>query len=380
MTTTAQSSDTALVEAGSEVAGLAAQWATAADETGRLDRQAVDAIVAAGFARHFVPTRWGGHGGTFAAWTRAVARIGASCGATAWTASLASGVGRMAGYLPLDGQRDVWSDGPDAVVVASFTPAGTAERVPGGWRLSGQWPFVSSVEYSDWALVLAPSTDGRRFFAIPRADYSVRETWSNLGMRATGSDTLVIDDVVVPDSRSCLRANLNEGMPMASTERCHQVPLKAVTGLMFATPMLGATRGMLRESISESRRHVGSSTLSATQLAAHRLAVARSSAAIDAAGLLLDRVANTADEAPEYTDLRVAQDCRDSAFAAELLREAADRLIRVAGTGAFAGDRPIQRFWRDVQTSASHAALRFTDRAEAYADLVWGPSDQDGGL
>ncbi|GAA0477315.1 acyl-CoA dehydrogenase family protein [Streptomyces olivaceiscleroticus] len=380
MTLTARTGDTGLVQASSEVAELATQWAASADETGRLEQQAVDAVVSAGFARHFVPTRWGGHGGTFTAWKRAVAQVGASCGATAWTASLAAGVGRMAGYLPLDGQRDVWGDGPDALVVASFTPAGTAERVAGGWRLSGQWRFVSSVEYADWALVLAPSIDGRRFFAIPRADYSVRETWSNLGMRATGSDTLVVDDVVVPDSRSCLRADLNEGTPMASTERCHRVRLKAVTGLMFAAPMLGAAQGVLRESVSESRRHVGSSTLSATQLAAHRLAVARSSAAIDAARLLLDRVANTADEDLEYTDLRVAQDCRDTAFAAELLCEATDRLIRVAGTGAFAGDRPVQRFWRDVQTSASHAALRFADRAEAYADLIWESSGQEGEL
>ncbi len=39
---------------------------------------------------------------------------------------------------------------------------------------------------------------GPWFLALPRHDYRVADTWTPVGMRGTGSNTLVVDDVFVP--------------------------------------------------------------------------------------------------------------------------------------------------------------------------------------
>ncbi|NKE58812.1 hypothetical protein FXN61_19145 [Lentzea sp. PSKA42] len=176
--------DSRLRTAVEDVLPLAAEHAAESDREGRLAPTVVKAVVQAGFARHFVPVEWGGHAGTFTDFTRAVTRLGIGCGAASWFASLAASLGRMAGYLPGAGQRRLWeAGGPDTLIVGSLMPAGVAERQADGWTLRGEWPFVSAVEMSDWALVCARAGSENRVFAVPRADYSVQRAWTSLGMR-----------------------------------------------------------------------------------------------------------------------------------------------------------------------------------------------------
>ncbi len=85
----------------------------------------VKSFLAAGFGRHFVPAALGGAEGTFLELNRAVAALGEGCTATAWCASLGAHVSRMAAHLPAEGMREVWADGPDALLVASLTPSGS---------------------------------------------------------------------------------------------------------------------------------------------------------------------------------------------------------------------------------------------------------------
>ena len=41
-----------------------------------------------------------------------------------------------------------------------------------------------------------------RWFLVPLADYRVEDTWYAAGLRATGSNDVVVDDVFVPAHRS----------------------------------------------------------------------------------------------------------------------------------------------------------------------------------
>lgn len=98
-----------------------------------------------------------------------------------------------------------------------------------------------------------------------------------------------------------------------------------------------------------------------------QITVARAAGEIDAAALLLGRVAAIADRggvSPEET----TRSWRDCALAVELLVGAVDRLFRSAGTSAQADTQPLQRFWRDVNAAASHVVLRFETAAAAYCE------------
>ncbi|TQM85046.1 two-component flavin-dependent monooxygenase/oxygenase LndZ5 [Saccharothrix saharensis] len=375
-----------LTTATEEVAAVAARCADRAEADRRLDPDVVRAVLDAGFARHFVPAAWQGRDGDFLDLTRAVAAVGEACASTAWFASLTASLGRMAAFLPVEGQAELWSDGPDALIVGALMPIGRAEPVDGGWRLSGTWSFVSAVDFSDWALVCAMAATGgapeARFFAVPRAAYRIEDTWHSVGMRGTGSNTLVLEDVFVPATRSFSRDRLAAGRSAGSTAPCHATPLRAANGLSFAAPVLGAARGALAAwtgYIREKTRNAPARDgVAAGTPQTHELTLTRASAEVEAAQLLLERAAGVADRGAVPPDL-VARNTRDCAFAVDLLVTAVNRLFRAAGTSGQSSTNAIQRFWRDANAASSHIVLQFEPAAAAYAGRLLADHDTPEG-
>ncbi|MFJ5259274.1 acyl-CoA dehydrogenase family protein [Streptomyces sp. NPDC088387] len=370
-------SPSTIVARAAQVAEVAARYTDEAETARRLSPQVVDAVRDAGFARHFVPVAHGGRAGAFTEVTSAVTRVGEGCTSAAWAASLAAYAGRYAAFLPAEGQAEIWADGPDALLVAALMPAGTAQRVDGGWRLSGEWKYISGVHFADWALACAPVPDepsddpgGRppvRYFAVPKGDFSVVDSWFTLGMRGTGSDTLVLSDVFVPEHRTLARSAVHAGRAPASDARCHIVPMHAVNALPFAAPLIGAARGALRAWIERTGSRVDRRGRSVGEMPSTQVTLARSAAEADAAELLVRRTAAVADgtETPPEGEAAV-RGARDLALAVELLVSAVDRVFRASGTSGQNATDPVQRFWRDVNSAASHVALSFESTGAAY--------------
>ncbi|NUR00079.1 MAG: flavin-dependent monooxygenase [Streptomyces sp.] len=373
---TAPTAPPALAERARDLASLAGKHAADADRERRLHPDVVRSVADAGFGRHFVPARWGGAEGTFADLLTAVARVGEGCTSAAWVAALAATVPRMAAHLPRQGQSEIWSDGPDTLLVGALMPLGRAERAAGGWRLTGTWSYVSAVDFSDWALVCARTAENGaevpRYFALPREAYAIRDTWFTVGMRGTGSNTLSVDDVYVPDHRVCTRAAVLDGECPDGPTTCTRVPLKAVNGLSFAAPVLGAARALLAEWTRWAAPRITATGGGDPRLAENALrhgVLARAAGEVDGAELLLDRTARAAD-AGTLDPLLTARGGRDCALAAELLLAAADKLFRAAGTSAQVEGSPFERGWRDVSAAVSHLVLRFEPAATAYAQAV----------
>ncbi|MER7013283.1 acyl-CoA dehydrogenase family protein [Saccharopolyspora sp. NPDC000359] len=365
--------DAGLLSAASVVSKVAGAHAAEADAARGPVEAVVDAVVEAGFARHMVPTALGGTAGGFGELVPAVVEVGRGCASAAWFASLCAAVGRMASYLPAEGRAEVWADGPDAVLVGGLLPAGTAEPVAGGWRLSGRWPYVSGVAVADWALVCGKAGEKAMFFAVPRASYQVIDTWHTVGMRGTGSHSLALEDVFVPTHRALDTADLMAGTAPDAAAACHSVPLKAANGMTLAAPALGAASAVLArwsDLMSAKLAKQGQTVISGpVDRTGIDLTFARSAAEIDSAELLLTRVAEVADAGAVPPEL-VARNQRDCAVAVELLSGAVDRLFRSAGSTAQAEGDVLARGWRDVGAIAGHSGLQFTAGATAYARLV----------
>lgn len=376
--------DQSLSSAAVDVVAIAARCAADAEARRQLDPDVVKTIVTAGFARHFVPLSYGGDAGTFTELMRAVVTVGEACAATAWCASLSASMSRMAGaFLPAEGCQEIWADGPDTIIVGSVTPFGKAEPVTGGWRLSGRWPYISAVAFSDWALVCGLVHTGgepeSKLFAIPRASYSIEDTWFNIGMQATGSNTMVVEDVVVPTPLAFDRDDLFAGRPVESehtTAACYSAPLQAVNGLSFVIPALGASRGALETFSSYIAGKIRNAPILPGVVgvqgnrATYEMTLARSAGEIDAAQLLLERATAIADQGAAVTPLETTQNLRDCSLAVDLLVTAVDRIFRTAGTTGQSIAGRLQRCWRDVTSISTHMAIQFEPAARAYTSTL----------
>jgi alkylation response protein AidB-like acyl-CoA dehydrogenase len=370
-------SSSGLLAAARTVSSVAAKHSSDANENRRLSPEVVEAIAAAGFMRHFVPVEMGGAAAGFGEFTQAAGIVAEGCASAAWVAGVSAAVGRMTAFLPKRGWQEVWSEGPDALVVGALMPFGRASAVDGGWQLTGEWPYISAVDFSDWALVCGLVAGGgqpeQRYFAVPRRAYSIVDTWFNTGMRGTGSNTLVLTDVFVPEWCSVPRANVALGRHSESPAICHSVPLNSVNGLPFGASALGAVRGMLTAWSTATTQKINAGVTGAGRPAVSRASfdelLARTAGEVDVAEMLFERAAGTA-ERGQLSSLEAARSARDCSLAIGHLVDAANRMLRAGGTGAHAENSPVGRAWRDTNTAASHLALRLELTAAGYADEV----------
>ncbi|WP_019819085.1 acyl-CoA dehydrogenase family protein [Saccharomonospora saliphila] len=366
-----------LLSSVKQAADVAGRHAAEGDEARRLAPSVVEALLAAGFSRLFVPTRWGGRAGSFTELLHAVAAVGEACTSAAWSAGLAAGSSRMAAFLPLEGQSELWAANPDVPIACALNPAGSATPVPGGWLLTGEWPYASGSDFSEWALLYTEVVDEGAerglFFAVPRSAYQVRDTWNTVGMRATASNTVVVENIFVPRHRTLDKDSLLRGDSVGSTARCHTVPHVAVTGLLFAAPALGAARGMLRTWTAIMSTKTGPGGRAARDRSAVQLALTRAEGEIDAASMFLERTARVCDSA-EIDSWQQARNGADCALAVDYLSSAVDRLFSTSGTAGQQRATALERAWRDVRAIASHAAMQIDMMAARYATQVLRPA------
>lgn len=362
-----------------QAADAARRGFRAAERERRLTRETVAALEAAGFARHFVPRRWGGDEGTFEALFRATAVVGEGCASAAWCAVLWAAHARFAALLPEEGQKEIWGESPEARIAAALVPpSGSASRVPGGWVLEGEWDLVSGVGHAHWVLLAARETDGpdrpTRAFAVPKGLVTVRDTWNATGLRATGSDTVLLGATVVPDARSVPLAALLTGGGTDGLPRCHAAPAHLAGGLMFCAPAVGAARRALTVWTRWARTATHGEVRPLDRPSA-RERLARSAVEIEAAELMLRTAAERADT-EVITEGLTAANRRDAAVAADWLATAVDRLFRTGGSHLRDREGELYRNWSDVLTVASHGALSLEPAAEVFArSLVAGGAD-----
>jgi 3-hydroxy-9,10-secoandrosta-1,3,5(10)-triene-9,17-dione monooxygenase len=354
-----------IVDRARAVASNFAAHTAAAEEARRISRESVQEMLAAGVARILVPPRFGGYGLDFDAWFDVVLEISKVDASHGWCASLIIHHAHVIGQFPEEAQQAVWAEGPDVAIAASFAPATQAIRVEGGYRVSGQnSTFASGVDHSSWIIVGGFVHEGGapqwNFFLIPPGEYQVRDTWFTAGMRATGSNTIVTDNVFVPNTRVLSLSDLRDGKgpggalnesPIFHTLFFHYAPLT------FATPMLGAARGAyeyFREWTKTRRSADGTLVAEKTSI---QVRMARAAADLDAAELLLRRAAQLPHTSGTRSPQLLARSVRDFARASELVVAAIDTIIALCGTAGFTTSHPIQRAWRDIHLASMHISL-----------------------
>ncbi|MFI9812675.1 acyl-CoA dehydrogenase family protein [Saccharothrix variisporea] len=180
----------------------------------RLPDDIVDMLRGTGVYRMGFNRDWGGPELSSTEQVEVIEALAYGDASAAWCAEIGSHTGLFATYLDRSVAREMFTD-LDTITTGALFPVGRADRVPGGYRLSGRWTFGSGITHCDWVISGAfiyrdgepePSPDGdphdSRLFMVPASDVTVIDQWHTTGMLGTGSCDYTITDVFVPEERS----------------------------------------------------------------------------------------------------------------------------------------------------------------------------------
>ena len=213
---------------------LAADFATRAAQH---DRDATDpaenyaALRDAGFYGLNVPTELGGGGVGLLGWSLAAEELAQGCGSTALAFNMhLSVVGpvmesslvprgtkeRLAKLVVHEGKLigGNFSEPTTSGLVGTAIPLARARRVENGYRITGRKAFASMIGVADFAMVMAypdesTAPGAAMVLMVPRdaTGRRVDTVWDTMGMRATRSDSMTLDDCWVSDDALIVRAD-----------------------------------------------------------------------------------------------------------------------------------------------------------------------------
>ena len=213
---------------------LAADFATRAAQH---DREASDplenyaALRDAGFYGLNVPVELGGGGIGLLGWSLAAEELAQGCASTALSFNMhLSVVGplmesplvpratkeRLAKMVVQEGKLigGNFSEPTTSGLVGTPVPLTRARRVDGGYRITGRKAFASMIAAADYVMVMAypdeaTSATAAMLFLVPpdAAGRHVDKVWDALGMRATRSDSMTLDECWVSDDALLVRSD-----------------------------------------------------------------------------------------------------------------------------------------------------------------------------
>lgn len=278
-------------------------------------------------------------------------------------------------------QKQLYADRSHVLAPATIAPAGNAVREGAGWRLSGRWRFGTGIVHGDWVLVgglsETPQGGGFRFFALPREDVRVDDTWHVDGMRGTGSHDVVVEGRWVPDERSLDIADVLTGHGEGAKIHAgplYRTPMIPILVIAASMPIVGQARAVVRDYVQRlggiQRMGVGpaQSEKPAAQMRVARLEIAMRQIELLMRDVVQDLMKARNQGGPEQRAAASASLCQAAHQARELIAE----VSRASGASAHYGDHPLQRALRDVNVAACHVVFDLDAQLENLGRLRLG--------
>lgn len=356
----------------------------------RISDETHQAFLDAGFYRMFQPKRLGGLEMDLSMMVEITGEIGRGCGSSAWNLSNLAVQNWVAGMHHPETQEELWGDNPAALIASSFPgPGCSVKRVDGGLLVNGTWSFASGVDFADWNnLQIFLPQEGRppeHYFAlVPKSDYEVVDDWFVTGLAGTGSRSITLNEVFIPERRTLFTPKLRGGESPGSAvnpSTLYRLPVFSIGMKHFSGTAVGIARGAIDTIEEDLRSRVTVTGVKLSDTQSVHLRIAESAAEVDAATALLLRdcdVANGLCEKGEQPtmDQRLAWR-RNDAFAGQLAVSAVERLYSLTGGRGLSATSPFQRAWRDVHASVQQMLMSWDMHGTNYGRARMGHEIHD---
>ena len=339
----------------------------------RLPAQLVSALKSARIYGMLVPQRYGGLELDAPSAFRAVAALARLDGSVGWNAM----IGHIGALMPFlvnpNFCEDIYRDGKDHVIAAGGQPAGTAERVPGGWKVTGAWPFASGCQNAEWIAGNCVMMEGGspidasdgpgpmiRACIMPAERWEIRDTWHTVGLKGTGSHHVALTDVFVPDE------NFFEfpfGVSFAPDPIFGKFA-EVVVVLSHGAVAVGIAEGAIMDLIELARTGVKQlfMTTPLVETVRFKEGLARLDAELMAARALLEaqiaRVWQNPERSTAKDMARVAEQLQAVVWITSACVHVAEGCFELAGSRAVYESSSLQRRVRDLRVAAQHFAAQ----------------------
>ena len=353
----------------------------------RASEASIRALHEAGLFRMMFPKRAGGVGRPLITQIETVAELARGCAGTAWAFGLLSTVTAAVASMPPHIKQHVFKTG-DERVCSVAGQIGTAQETDDGYLVNGSWGFASGCLHADWALNGVRILDragqvvdaGFVLLKLRSETVQILDTWHMAGLAASGSNTVVATAAQVPTALVLRFSQMRRAGADASSpglEPRDRWPMEPLFPLGVLSPMLGAAMAMLdtvRDGL-KARPVIGWNYTAQADSQAYVGQLGEAALEIDSAWLHVRRAVSDIDVTAQtrvltgFEKARIQADC---GYAMRQLRRAGERLMEVAGPGAFAARSPLQRHWRDLSLGSRHTALSTILSNELYGRALAG--------
>ena len=239
--------DNPVISRTKSVAMRLSERARAVDKARELPVETVHDLHEAGLLTLNIPRVQGGLEADLATQTAIFEIIGGACASTAWC--LGNHITTCLIVQNLLGEdsgpyiKAVVDEG--AILAHAQVPAGTTRAIPGGFVVSGRWPFVSFSHRARWAFLSTlvqgqppgwtptvavpdPPEFHNRWVGVGIGDsgVSVEDTWHAMAVRASMSNDVLLDEVFIPLDKAPIFNRPPPEVPwvMDSRRRCAYPP------------------------------------------------------------------------------------------------------------------------------------------------------------
>jgi 3-hydroxy-9,10-secoandrosta-1,3,5(10)-triene-9,17-dione monooxygenase len=333
------------------------------------------------------PARYGGRDLGMDSIFRIGRAIASGDGSVAWVYCVSSSHDHLVGMYPKHIQDDYWAS-EQPLCASSYMPTGRAEPVQNGWLVSGKWSFCSGIDFCGWIVVGAITVDPAqapqpelRFFLIKKSELTLVDDWHVMGLSGTGSKSVMIDSVVIPNDRVLRNVDVMAGKTpggVIHTNPMYRTSVWPLFGFSILAPATGIARGALDFMVSQLRPKSGGAPAAAFDAKLHgaQQHLAEAGVLVDAAELLYERglqettaLIQGSKELP--IELRV-RNRRDQAYLAGMCRKSVDILMGMSGGRGIREEGVIQRAFRDLYAISAHPGGNWDVASASYGSVLLG--------
>jgi alkylation response protein AidB-like acyl-CoA dehydrogenase len=338
----------------------------AIEEARTLPAEVVKRMREAGLFRIAMPKIWGGPELSTIEINEVIEEVSRANASAGWCVAIGADSGFTSSFLDDAIARKLYPR-LDMVTASSITPS-RADRVEGGYRLGGQWPFASGIKHADVVVAAcvifengAPATNGgaptMRLMAAPATSFEVVDTWHTTGMRGTGSYDFRAANLFIPEEHT-----FSFTQPPKREGALYRDPFNFVAkayGVLFgmARAMIDRVREVMEtKAESPSGRLYKNTSRVQTAIAEAEMILGAARAYAYSA---LERHWKRLDAGEDATEKNRIDLALARVYSAQAARQVIRSLYDMVGSNAIYAQRgPFDRALRDIETLCQHFAFQ----------------------